>query len=86
MLKGCELTDEAKLALAQLNRNMGLMTNAVYDLKSMNNDLLKVSVGLYNQSLDSRREAWVNIAQLPPGLKKELKTGAGISSWYQHSR
>ena len=51
------------------------MTNSVYDLKSTNNDLLKVSVGLYNQSLDSRREAWVNIAQLPPAMKKELKTG-----------
>ena len=59
VLKSCDLPDEAKLALAQLNRNMALMANTVYDLKSTNNDLLKVSVGQYNQSLDNRREAWV---------------------------
>ena len=32
-------------------------------------------MGQYNQSLDNRREAWVNTAQLPQGIKKDLKSG-----------
>ena len=75
VIQACDLPDNAKLAMAQLNRNMALMTNTVYDLKSTNNDLLKASIGQYNSSLDQRREAWVNSAQLPPGLKKDLKAG-----------
>ena len=76
VLKSCDLPDSAKLALAQLNRNMALMNNTVFDLKSTNTDLLKVSVRHYNQSLDSRREAWVHSTQLPQGIKKDLKSAA----------
>ena len=51
-------------------RNMALMSNIVYNLKSTNNDLLKVSLAQYNQALDDRREDWVNVVQLPTGIKK----------------
>ena len=69
VLKELDLPDSAKLALAQLNSNMTVLTNTVYDLKSTSNDLLKVSTGHYQSSMDSRREAWVNSAQLPQGIK-----------------
>ena len=78
VLKEVDLPDSAKLALAQLNSNMTLMTNTVFDLKSTSNDLLKVSAGHYRASLDSRREAWVNSTQLPQGIKNELKSGKHV--------
>ena len=39
VLKSCDLSDEVKLAVGQLNRHMALMSSTVYDLKSTNNDL-----------------------------------------------
>ena len=40
VLKALHLPENAKIALAQLNRNMALMNNTVFDMKSTNNDLL----------------------------------------------
>ena len=78
VLKELDLPDNAKLALIQLNSNMTVLTNTVYDLKSTSNDLLKVSTGHYQFGLDSRREAWVNSARLPQGVKSELKSGKHV--------
>ena len=44
VVQPCELPDNAKRAIAQINRSMALMTNTVYDMKSTNNDLLNLSV------------------------------------------
>ena len=57
---------------------MALMSNTVVNLKSTNNDLIKVSVGQYN--LDNSREAWVNVAQLPQGIKKDLRSGEHVKN------
>ena len=73
VVQSCDLPDNAKIAIAQMTRTMALMSNAIYDMKSTNNDLLQLSVGQYKSSLDQRKEAWVNSARLPIGLKRELK-------------
>ena len=78
LFKELDLPDSARLALSQLNSNMTVLTNTVYDMKSTSNDLLKVSAGHYQYSLDSRREAWVNTALIPPGIRNELKAGKHV--------
>ena len=42
--------------------------------KSTKNDFLQVSLLQYNQALDDIRDAWVTSANLPVGVKKELKS------------
>ena len=72
-LKEMDLPDQAKFTLLSMVSNMTLMDKTIFDLKSTNNDYLKLSLAQYNQALNSRKEAWVNSTSLPQGVKNELK-------------
>ena len=73
VLKSVDLPDQAKIALSQLSRNIALLNNTVFDIKSTNNDLLNLSLAQYNKALDDRRDVWINSTHLPNGVKNELK-------------
>ena len=77
--KTLELPVQAKVALFQLNKNMTLLNNTVYDMKSSNNDFLNLSLNQYNKSLSDRRDAWVDSTNLAAGVKKELKSSEHVS-------
>ena len=72
VLRALDLPQEAKVALAHLNRNLALMNNTVFDMKSTNSDLLHLSVSQYNKALTDRRNAWVESTHLALGVKREL--------------
>ena len=71
-------TDQARFALLSMTNNMTLLDKAVFDLKSTNNDFLKMSLAQYNQALQSRKEAWINASYLPQGVKNELKAADNV--------
>ena len=79
MLKSVDLPDQAQIALAQLSRNMALLNNSVFDVKSTNNDLLNLSLAQYNKALDDRREAWIKSTHLPQGVKNDLKNSDHVN-------
>ena len=68
-LKAMDLPDRAKIDLLNLVGNMTLLNKTVFDLKSTNNNFLKLSLAQYNHALQDRKEAWVNSTHLPIGVK-----------------
>ena len=77
-LKELDLPDQAKIAILNMVSNMTLLNKTIFDLKSTNNDYLKLSLAQYNQALQSRKEAWVNSTHLPIGVKNELKAADDV--------
>ena len=77
-LQELDLPDQAKFTLLRMVNNMTLLDKTVFDLKSTNNDFLKMSLAQYNQALQSRKEAWINSTYLPQGVKSELKAADSV--------
>ena len=72
-IKEFDVPEEVQGYLGSLNTSLQLMNQTLFDIKSSNNDLMKMSLGQYNQSLTDRREAWLTATDLPIGLVQELK-------------
>ena len=68
-----EVPEEVHGLLGSLTTSLHLMNQTLFDIKSSNNDLMKMSLGQYNQSMTDRKEAWLTATDLPPGLIQELK-------------
>ena len=77
-LKALDLPDQAKIDILNIVGNLTLLNKTVFDLKSTNNDYLKLSLAQYNQALQNRKEAWVNSTHLPIGVKNELKAADDV--------
>ena len=72
-IKEHEVPEEVQGLLGSLNTSLQLMNQTLFDLKSSNNDLMKMSLGQYNQSMTDRREAWLAATDLPIGMIQELR-------------
>ena len=73
-LMDSDLPAPAQIKVMELTRVNRLMSNAIYDIKSSNNDLLKGSLCQYQSALQTRREAWLSASTLPQGLVNEFKS------------
>ena len=72
-IKEYEVPEEVQGLLGSLNTSLHIMNQTLFDLKSSNNDLMKMSLGQYNQSMTDRREAWLAATDLPIGMVQELR-------------
>ena len=71
-----EVPDLPRAVLNQvgsIQSSLALMKQTMFDLKATNNDLLQLALGQYNESLVSRREAWLTATDLPKNLVQDLK-------------
>ena len=72
-LGGIDMPAEVSLTIQQVNNNLDLLQQAVTDIKSANNDLLKTAIDQYHQSLVCKRDAWLSASNLDDGLVREIK-------------
>lgn len=72
-LRSRDLPAGLSTPLAIINSKMAMLKQTNFDIKSSNNDIMKVALSQYQGALESRREAWFDEANLPTGIRNELR-------------
>lgn len=72
-LQGLQMSDEVRSKTFDLVRMSRLMSTAIFDIKSTNNDFLKATLYQYQSAVQNKREAWLAASTVQLGNEKELK-------------